>query len=60
MKSDRGLPIEIPFRTVITVLLTLAFVQIFNIAAPLLLTVVIGGMVAISLDPVVEKLMARG
>jgi predicted PurR-regulated permease PerM len=60
MKSESGMPIEIPFRTVMTVLLTLAFVQIFSITAPLILTVIIGGMVAVSLEPLAGWLTEKG
>lgn len=60
MKTETVQQIEIPFRTVMTVLRTLAFVQVFSITAPLLLTVVIGAMLAVSLEPLVDWLAKRG
>lgn len=52
--------IVVPFRTIVVILLTLAFIQIFDVLAPLILTVVIAGMIAIALEPGIEWLQRRG
>ena len=60
MKTEQVTQIEIPLRTILTVLLTLALVKLFEITASLLLSLVIAGMIAISLEPVLRRLRKMG